>query len=107
MRVSVAFVSEAEIRRLNKAYRRRNAVTDVLSFGDGEAGQLGEVLICFAQARRQARALGHPVRQEALFLLVHGLLHLFGYDHERPIDAHRMFPLQSRILDSLGIDARL
>jgi len=106
--VSVAFVSEAEIRRLNKAYRGKDKVTDVLSFEEEKMeDSLGEILICYPQARRQAREMGHSVRQEALFLLVHGLLHLFGFDHERPMDATRMFARQTRILDALGIDSRL
>lgn len=106
-RVSVAFVSEAEIRGLNARYRGKDKVTDVLSFGDREGEHLGEVLLCYAQARRQAVQQGHTVRDENLFLLVHGLLHLFGMDHERPLDAKKMFGLQTRILESLGIDPRL
>lgn len=86
---------------MNKAYRGKDKVTDVLSF------QEGEILLCYAQAKRQAAELGHSVRDENIFLLVHGLLHVFGYDHEKPADARRMFPLQKRILDSLGIDSRL
>lgn len=107
VRVSVAFVSEAEIRRLNRQYRGKDKVTDVLSFNLDEGDLLGEILLCYPQARRQAKELRHGVREELLFLLVHGLLHLHGFDHERPKDAARMFPLQTRILEGLSIDPRL
>ena len=102
--VSVAFVSEGEMRKLNKQWRGKNKVTDVLSFG--EKGN-GEVLISYAQAQRQGKEMGHSTRDEILFLLVHGVLHLSGYDHERPTDAKKMFPLQTEILNRLGIDPRL
>ena len=106
--VSLGFVSEKEIRRLNALYRKKDRVTDVLSFEDGEGGRLGEILICYPQARRQAEALHHSTRKEVLFLFVHGFLHLCGFDHEKaPGDAARMFSLQARILKRLGIDSRL
>ena len=103
--VSIALVSASEMRRLNKEWRGKDALTDVLSFGD-EHGN-GEILISYEQARIQAKQLGHSTRDELAFLIVHGLLHLHGYDHERPADAKKMFPLQTRILTVLGIDPRL
>lgn len=105
--VSVAFVDEREIRRLNKQYRGKDKVTDVLSFGAEKPDGSGEILICYAQARRQAKELRHSAREEILFLLVHGLLHLSGLDHETPTDAERMFPLQAKLLTRLGVDPRL
>ncbi len=99
--LSVAFVTEREIRRLNREWRGKDRVTDVLSF------ESGEILICYPQARRQAAELRHSVRDEVVFLLVHGVLHAFGFDHVRPSDAKRMFPLQTRILTRLGVDPRL
>ncbi len=101
-RLSVAFVSPRDMRRLNRVYRKKDKVTDVLAFPlEGEVA--GEVLICFARAKTQAREHGHTPREEVITLLVHGTLHVFGYDHETPRDAKRMFPLQSRILKHLGI----
>ena len=100
--ISVAFVSEAEMKRLNKKYRGKNRSTDVLSFEGWD-----EILLCYPVAKRQAKAMGHSTRQEILFLLVHGLLHLAGYDHMTPKDAKRMFPLQTRLLTRLGVDPRL
>ena len=100
--LSVAFIGDREMRTLNKRYRGRDKVTDVLSFEE-----ILEILICYPQAKRQAKDLGHSTRDEVVFLLVHGVLHAFGYDHERPIDAQRMFPLQTQILTTLEIDPRL
>lgn len=99
--VSLGFVTEKEMRRLNAKYRKKNRVTDVLSFSDGEAGTLGEILICYPQAGRQAKIAGHSKRKEVLFLFIHGLLHLFGFNHERKADVVRMFSLQTRVLNRL------
>lgn len=100
--LSIAFVGERDMRRLNKEWRGKDKVTDVLSFEE-----VGEILISYAQARRQAREMGHGVRDEVVFLIVHGVLHTFGYDHVKPADANRMFPLQTKILTRLGVDPRI
>lgn len=109
--LSIAFVSDREMRRLNKQWRGKDAVTDVLSFeleGQGlRSKKQGEILLSYTQAKRQAAERGHSTRDEVVFLLVHGILHVFGYDHERPTDAKRMFPLQTKILTRLGVDPRL
>lgn len=95
--LSIAFVSEQAIRRINKTYRKKDKVTDVLAF----EFPLGEVLICYSQAKRQAAERGHTVKQEVLDLLIHGILHVFGYDHEKPKDAKLMLPLQAKIFRKL------
>lgn len=114
--ISVAFVSELEMKKLNRTWRGKNRVTDVLSFESNRREPLlpqvtgevfGEVLISYEQAARQAKAMAHSTRDEVLFLLVHGTLHLFSYDHERPVDAKKMFLLQKKILINLGIDSRI
>lgn len=111
--VSVAFVEEAQIRGLNKEYRGKDKVTDVLSFPypEGQMTQggevVGEVLVCYEQAKRQAREVDHPVGDEVVFLLVHGILHVFGYDHIEEDDRAVMFPLQEKVLEHLGIEAKL
>lgn len=97
--VEVAFISDLEIRRLNRMYRDKDKVTDVLSFPSGDlelTGQLGDVLISYAQAVRQAE--DGDIELELADLLVHGILHLLGYDHERPEDAEVMFPLQDKLV---------
>jgi probable rRNA maturation factor len=105
--VSVAFVGEREMSRLNKQYRGKDKVTDVLSFGAQKPDGSGEILICYEQAKRQAKELRHTTRDEVVFLLVHGLLHLSGLDHETPADAKQMFPLQEKLLTRLKVDPRL
>ena len=91
--LGLALVSDAAMRRLNRRYRGRDAVTDVLAFPAGPAparragrlgpagGYLGEVVIARGRAVRQARRLGHSTRVEHRVLALHGLLHLLGYDH--------------------------
>lgn len=96
--VHVHVVDEQEIRRLNRMHRGKDKVTDVLSFPSGDLpifGELGDVIICYAQAERQAEG---DVPLELADLLVHGILHLLGYDHEAPADAEEMFPLQDRLV---------
>jgi rRNA maturation RNase YbeY len=95
--VAVAIVSDAHSRRLNRAYRAIDAPTDVLSFPSRQfpvAGRLapflGDIVIASGLAKRQARERGHAPATELRILALHGLLHLLGYDHERPGDHGRM-----------------
>lgn len=104
--VSITYVSDDEIRRLNRMYRAKDAVTDVLSFASGmpkESGEVGDVIISFDQARRQAESFADnselDIELECTDLVVHGILHILGYDHELPQDAERMFPLQDSIVE--------
>ncbi len=100
--VDVSFISETEIRRLNRMYRGKDKVTDVLSFNAPNpelSGQLGDVLISYDQAVRQAE--DDDIELELADLLVHGILHLLGYDHERAEDADRMFPLQDKLVAAI------
>ena len=105
--VSVAFISEREMKKLNLHHRGKNFVTDVLSFTLDNEDYFGEILLSYEQARRQAKEMKHSVRDEIAFLMVHGLLHVFGFDHERETEAKKMFSLQTRILKKLHIDSRL
>lgn len=105
--VGVIFVSDAEMTRLNTTYRGKRKTTDVLSFGNDEVWPgteqpLGDIVISVSQAGRQAKSAGKPIRAELAMLLVHGTLHLLGYDHETLKDERIMFPLQNRILKTLG-----
>ena len=107
--VGVVFVADKEMISLNTAYRGKRKTTDVLSFGndgswpgEGGKGLLGDVVISMPQIRRQAKKAGKPVRDELAMMLVHGTLHLLGYDHETVKDEKVMFPLQKRILKNLG-----
>ncbi len=105
--VSIAFVDKKTMKSLNKTYRGKDTVTDVLSFTLNSPQMLGELILSYDQAKLQAGEQKHSVRDELSFLIVHGLLHLHGYDHEKPADAHLMFPLQERILRKLHINPAL
>lgn len=84
--LSIVLVSDAQIKRLNKLYRNKDKPTDVLSFPLGEKVEdwliLGDIVISVDTAKRQAQELGHSLEEELKRLLVHGLVHLLGYDHE-------------------------
>jgi len=97
--VSIAFVNNKTIRFANRVYRGKDSVTDVLSFSLEKNS--GEILISYSQARKQAKESGHGVLEEISFLITHGLLHLFGHDHETSKDAKKMFALQTKILNQL------
>jgi len=81
--VDVSFVDEKEIRRLNKKYRKKDKATDVLSFAYGNEGIMGDVLICKAVAKRNAGLFNNTYEQELERLVIHGVLHVLGYDHGR------------------------
>jgi probable rRNA maturation factor len=99
--VSLAFVTPKEIQKINKAYRGKDAVTDVLSFEENRGAFIGEILICLAQAEKQARVAGWPLKNEIVKLLIHGYLHLMGYDHETLKDANAMEAREIEILKIL------
>jgi probable rRNA maturation factor len=100
--MSVSVVGDAEIRRLNRQYRGKDKVTDVLSFSmSGEAG-LGDIFICLPQVRRQARLFGRSAAAEFALMVVHGTLHLMGHDHATLAQERRMFGLQHDVLSRAG-----
>jgi len=106
--ISLAIVGDGRIRKLNKMYRGKNRVTDVLSFENKSVipylakafprlkknkdikfidppdniKRLGEIILCYPQAKKQAKKLNHSLERELTILLIHGMLHLLGYDHE-------------------------
>jgi probable rRNA maturation factor len=93
--VTVAVVADGRVRALNRRYRRKFRVTDVLSFPSEDPGYLGDIVIAAGVARRQARQAGHSLQTELRILALHGLLHLLGYDHER--DDGRMARIEARL----------
>ena len=99
--VTIALVSDARIRALNKQFRGKDAVTDVLSF------EPGDIAIATAVARRQAREHGHPYTDELKILALHGLLHLIGYDHHARSDRGRMARAERRLRARGGLRAGL
>lgn len=119
--VSISFVSNEEIRDLNREYRGIDSVTDVLSFPMLEFEEdhdeleddeeeyieeelpLGDIVISVERADEQAKEYGHSFKRELAFLLVHGMLHLLGYDHEKAEEETAMFQKQEKILEKLNI----
>lgn len=108
--LSAWFVDRPTTRQLNRRHRQVNRPTDVLAFPLAEPEEirrpgvlLGDVVISLPTARSQALALGHCLEAEVALLLIHGVLHLLGYDHQRPADARRMQRKERRYLDECGI----
>ena len=107
--VEINFIKDSDIKKINKTWRGRNKVTDVLSFAWQEtpglkSEQLGQIYIAVGQIRRQAKAYGVSFTEELSRLLAHGLLHLVGYDHIRPADERKMLAKQEIIVKkSLGL----
>jgi len=93
---------DAELRRLNRQYRGLDHPTDVLSFpAAAPATYLGDLAISLARARAQARQFGHPIEQEVEILMLHGVLHLLGFDHET--DGGQMARAEKRWRTRLGL----
>jgi probable rRNA maturation factor len=115
--VSVLVVDDSRIHQLNREFRDVDRPTDVLSFsqleGESMGGLpeepvlLGDIVVSAPTAVRQAEEYGHTVAREFAFLLVHGFLHLLGYDHETPEEETEMFALQEKILERLSLARRV
>jgi probable rRNA maturation factor len=99
--VSIAFVGDREIQKINKIYRGINKPTDVLSF-EGEDDFLGEVIISYSQIKKQAREQGKTAEEELIFILVHGLMHLVGYDDETEEGRVKMIRLGEAFIKALN-----
>jgi len=104
--VEVNVIGDAEMKKMNFLWRGKKETTDVLSFAWNEekkfsSGMLGQIFISCPQVKRQAKEAGIGFDQEFARMLVHGLLHLVGYDHAKPKDAKRMFYLQEEIVKKI------
>jgi len=105
LHVDVTVVDDPAIRRLNAPYLRRRTTTDVLAFdleAPGPSRLMGEVIVCADTARRQARRVGVSVALELDLLVVHGLLHLAGWDDHEPQEARLMHEREREILAEAG-----
>jgi len=98
--VTVRIVGEAEGRRLNRSFRKKNYATNVLSFPYGEGR--GDLVLCHPVVAREARAQGKAIGAHYAHLVLHGLLHLRGYDHEKKREAARMERAEIRLLRRAG-----
>lgn len=110
--ISVTFVDNEEIRELNRVYRGKDNVTDVLSFPQYEDPKqsndpvllLGDVVICPEIAMVQAEEYGHSDERELVYLFVHSLYHLLGYDHMEEDETVLMREREEKILTQLGLE---
>ena len=103
--VSLILVDLEEIHRMNKEYRGIDRPTDVISFEEDDEedeNYLGDIFICVEKVYEQAKSYGHSNEREFAFLLIHGILHLSGYDHIEKEDEVIMFAKQDEILNDLG-----
>ena len=107
--VELLLVDEAQIRELNRAYRDKDAPTDVLSFPLDDMGlahmPLGSVVICLPIAQKFATHYGHSLQEEVALLFIHGILHLQGYDHEVDGGEHRRE--EERWIEAFGLPSSL
>ena len=103
--VSVLITGNREIRKLNREFRRRNKPTDVISFPSEADGIAGDIAISADIARANARELGHETIAELKVLILHGMLHLAGFDHEA--DSGQMARKETRLRRQLGLPAGL
>ena len=111
--LSIVLTGDAEVKKLNRLYRGKNKTTDVLSFpllegivfpGDKkEVVALGDVVVSVPQTKRQAKANEKSFEAELALLVVHGILHLLGYDHVSLKEEKEMFGLQNSLLKKFGV----
>lgn len=113
--ISVTFVDNEEIRRLNKEFREIDSATDVLSFPLGENGEydvnpdtgaklLGDIVISLERALEQSKEFGHSLEREVCYLAVHSMLHLLGYDHMEPQEKAEMRMKEETVMSRIGLE---
>jgi probable rRNA maturation factor len=107
--LTLVLTGDSQVKALDRAFLDKDASTDVLSFPssetDPETGRryLGDIIISVPQAEAQSLAAGHSLEAELSLLVIHGVLHLLGYDHARAKEKARMWAAQSEVLSGLGI----
>ncbi len=99
--LAIAFVKDAEMKKLNRDFRHKNKTTDVLTFPGDEPAHLGDIVISVEQAKRQAADEKHSLATEVRYLIVHGVLHALGYDHET--DHGEMNALELEVRAKVGL----
>lgn len=99
--LSVSFVTDGEIKKLNRQYRHKNKPTDVLSFPQEDPHLLGDVIISLDTVEKQIQELKISQQQRSLFLILHGILHLLGYDHQTDEEYAVMKKQEERIFPKL------
>ncbi|MBE8163407.1 MAG: rRNA maturation RNase YbeY [Bdellovibrionaceae bacterium] len=100
--IHLVFVSSQKMKTINKKYRNKNKTTDILSFSLERGRSFGELVFDYSLVKKQALQNGHAIKQELLYLFIHGLLHLLGLDHEKSLkEEKRMYKIQDSIFASL------
>lgn len=115
---SLTFVGNPRIQEINREYRGIDRPTDVISFAleeieegevplileEGEPRVLGDIIVSIDKTHEQAESYNHSFERELGFLIIHGLLHLLGYDHTTEAEEKEMFGLQEKVLSSFGLN---
>jgi probable rRNA maturation factor len=103
LELTIVFLNQVPAKKLNFSFRQKNYATDVLSFpGDQAQGSLGELILCPQVLKAQAKEHEMSFQAELGYMVIHGVLHLLGFDHEQTeYQAKKMFRLQDQIFDKL------
>lgn len=97
----IVFVSSSEIKKLNKKFLKKDSSTDILSFSALEDEGLGELVLCIEKIKQQAKEHQLSFKEETAYLLLHGLLHLLGYHHEKGgASAKKMYQIQDKVFSN-------
>ncbi|OYZ24515.1 MAG: rRNA maturation RNase YbeY [Bdellovibrio sp. 28-41-41] len=100
--VSLVFLNENDAKKLNWNYRCKDYPTDILSFGSDDPTSMGELVLCPQVISRQAKEHGLSLEDELGYIMLHGVLHLLGFDHEKSkVDEERMMSIQDEVFDNL------
>ncbi len=104
--VRVVFVGAREAKKLNRQFRAKHYVPDVLSFEAGAGGGLGDIVLCYPRVKADALKHGLSFSKQRDYLIIHGFLHLLGYDHQNLKDERRMMGIQDRLFERLSFKKR-
>ncbi|MFA5317978.1 MAG: rRNA maturation RNase YbeY [Patescibacteria group bacterium] len=99
--ISLAIVGEGKMKKINSACRGIDKPTDVLSFEFKDGENLGEIIICYEEVKKQAGRQGIPAQDELVFIFVHGLLHLIGFDDKKEKDREEMIKKGKKLCKSI------
>ena len=102
--VSVVLSNDQEVQYLNKTFRHKDNPTNVLSFPSKEEGELGDIILAYETIKWEAEEAGVSPLHHTIHLIIHGFLHLLGYDHEKENEAQQMENMEIQILKDLNID---
>lgn len=101
--VSVVLSDDRQVQNLNKTFRHKDSPTNVLSFTSDIKGELGDIILAYETVRKEAKESDISFINHTIHLIIHGFLHLLGYDHEEETDAYKMENMEIQILEHLNI----